>query len=154
MTTLKRCIDLLERNQVSHIHTRHSNAYRARDIATAEHLPASRVAKTVNFCGDKTYGIALLSTDRTVDLEELMGQLGVSRIRLASGSEVVKLAPDSEVGAIPPFGELFDLPVYMDHRLTRDNFIVFSAGTHRDDPHAIKRLSAAREPADPAFLDS
>jgi Ala-tRNA(Pro) deacylase len=36
---------------------------------------------------------------------------------------------------MPPFGVLFDLPVYMDRRLTRDTSIVFSAGTHRDAIH-------------------
>jgi Ala-tRNA(Pro) deacylase len=135
MTTLRRSLDLLDRSEVSYIHTRHPNAYRARDLATAEHLPASRVAKAVVFCADKVYGIALIPADRVVDLEELAWHLGVSRIRLASESEVVRLAPESEVGAMPPFGALSDLPVYMDQRLLRDNFIVFSAGTHRDAIH-------------------
>ncbi len=103
MTTLRQCIDLLDRSNVSYIHTRHANAYRARDLAAAENLPMSRVAKTVVFCADKVYGIALLPADRTVDLEELGWQLGVSQIRLASESEVARLAPESEVGAMPPF---------------------------------------------------
>jgi Ala-tRNA(Pro) deacylase len=135
MTTLRQCIDLLDRNDVSYVHTRHANAYRAQDLARAERLPASRVAKTVVFCADKEYGIALLPADRTINLEELTSLLEVPRIRLASESEVVKLAPESEVGAMPPFCVLFDLPVDMDQRLAPDNFIVFSAGTHRDAIH-------------------
>ena len=104
MTTLRRCIEFLDRNAVHYVHTRHANAYRARELARAEHVPPSAVAKSVVFCADKSYGIALMPADRALDLEELAEHLGVSKIRLATESEVVKLAPDSEVGAIPPFG--------------------------------------------------
>ena len=150
MTMLRRCIDLLDRNKVSYVHTRHTNAFRARELAIAEHLPPSRVAKTVIFCADQVYGIALLPADRAVDLDELAWQLGVSQIRLASESEIAKLAPESEVGAMPPFGMLFDLPVYMDRRLTRDTFIVFSAGTHRDAIHM--KLGDYRRLVNPLIL--
>ena len=135
MTILRRCMELLDGNGVHYSHTRHANAYRARDVAFAEHLPPHRLAKTVIFCADKSYGIALLPADRIVDLEELAEHLGASRIRLATVSEVVKLIPDSEAGAMPPFGVLFDLPVYMDQRLAEEKYIVFSAGTHRDAIH-------------------
>jgi Ala-tRNA(Pro) deacylase len=33
---------------------------------------------------------------------------------------------------MPPFGNLYDMPVYSDESLTRDPEIVFNAGTHRD----------------------
>ena len=33
---------------------------------------------------------------------------------------------------MPPLGNLYDLPVYVDEALTRDEEIVFNAGTHQD----------------------
>ena len=101
--------------------TRHANAYRARELAVAEHVPPSTAAKSVVFCADKSYGIALMPADRELDLEELADHLGVSKIRLATESEVAKLGADSEVGAMPPFGALFNLPVYMDQHWERRN---------------------------------
>lgn len=135
MTTLRRCIEYLNQHHIHYVHTVHANAYRAREVASAEHLPASRLAKTVIFCADGFYAMALLPTDCMIDLEELGTALGVKRIRLATEGEVAKLFPDSEIGAMPPFGNLFNLPVYMDGRLAEEHYIAFSAGTHRDAIH-------------------
>jgi len=135
MTSLRRCIDLLDRHQVHYTHTHHANAYRAREVAAAEHVPAHRLAKTVVFCGDKFYGMAVLPADSMLDLDELTANLGLGRVRLATEGEIVKLFPDSEVGAMPPFGELFNVPVYLDEKLAREEHIVFAAGTHRDAVH-------------------
>ena len=33
---------------------------------------------------------------------------------------------------MPPFGNLYDLPVYVDKALAQDETIVFQAGTHTD----------------------
>jgi len=135
MTSLRRCIDLLDRHQVHYTHTHHANAYRAREVAAAEHVPAHRLAKTVVFCGDKFYGMAVLPADSMLDVDELTANLGLGRVRLASEGEIVKLFPDSEVGAMPPFGELFNLPVYLDEKLAQEKHVVFAAGTHRDAIH-------------------
>ena len=135
MTSLRRCIDLLDRHQVHYTHTHHANAYRAREVAAAEHVPAHRLAKTVVFCGDKFYGMAVLPADSMLDLDELTANLGLGRVRLATEGEIVKLFPDSEVGAMPPFGELFNLPVYLDEKLAQEKHVVFAAGTHRDAIH-------------------
>ena len=71
MTTLKRCIEFLDNNDIPYAHTRHANAYRARDVAAAEHLPACRLAKTVVFSSDDGYGMAVLPADCLLDLEEV-----------------------------------------------------------------------------------
>ena len=62
-------------------------------------------------------------------------KVGLGRVRLATEGEIVKLFPDTEVGAMPPFGELFNLPVYLDEGLAREKHVVFAAGTHRDAIH-------------------
>jgi Ala-tRNA(Pro) deacylase len=36
---------------------------------------------------------------------------------------------------MPPFGNLFGMPVYADHRLAAEDMITFNAGTHRDVVH-------------------
>jgi Ala-tRNA(Pro) deacylase len=40
---------------------------------------------------------------------------------------------------MPPFGNLYDMPVYADESLSRDNEIAFNAGSHRE----LMRLSYA-----------
>jgi len=135
MATLQRCTELLDRKCIPYTHTRHANAYRAREVAAAEHLPPYKLAKTVIFCGDNFYAMAVLPADCMLDLDELAISLGLQRVRLATEGEIVRLFPDGEVGAMPPFGDLFNLPVYLDERLTKEKHIVFNAGTHRDAIH-------------------
>jgi Ala-tRNA(Pro) deacylase len=135
MNTLQRCLDMLERYGIPHVHTRHANAYRALEVAEAEHLPPYMLAKTVIVHGPNGYAMAVLPADCKVDLAELATTLQLEYLRLATEEEVRDRFPASEVGAVPPLGPLFGLPVYMDVRLADEAYIFFNAGTHRDAIH-------------------
>jgi Ala-tRNA(Pro) deacylase len=135
MNTLRRCLDMLDRYGIPHVHTTHGNAYRAREVAEAEHLPAYMLAKTVLVQTPYGYAMAVLPADCKVDLDELAKAISSDPVRLATEEEVRERFPDCEVGAFPPFGPLFRLPVYMDTRLADETFIFFNAGTHRDAIH-------------------
>jgi len=135
MSILRRSLEYLDRNFIDYMHTTHPNAYRAGEVAEAENVSAHKVAKTVIFCGDGCYAMAVLPGDTIIDLDQLAARIGLNRIRLATETEVVKLFPDGEVGAMPPLGNLFNLPVYVDAGLADDQYIVFNAGTHRDAIH-------------------
>jgi Ala-tRNA(Pro) deacylase len=135
MTTLKRCIEFLDSNRIRYAHTRHSIAYTAREVAAAEHLAPHRLAKTVVFLSEKGFGMALVPGDYLVDLEVLRQLLSVNWLRLATEKEIGDLFPECELGAMPPFGNLFDVPVYVDSGVATQEFIAFNAGTHRDVIH-------------------
>ncbi len=51
-------------------------------------------------------------------------------MRLATEEEFKGLFPDCDIGTMPPFGNLYDVPVYIDELLAEDEEIVFDAGTH------------------------
>jgi len=135
MTTLRRCLDMLERYQITYVHTRHPNAYTALEVAQAEHLPPYMLAKTVILHGPHGYTMAVLPADCKIDMKELAANLRVEHLRLATEEEVRERFPDSEVGAMPPFAALFGMPVCMDVRLAEEPYILFNAGTHRDAIH-------------------
>ena len=61
--------------------------------------------------------------------------LQAKKVRLATEGEFSQRFPDCLVGAMPPFGNLYDLPVYVDSGLTEQPEIVFRVGTHR---HTMK----------------
>jgi len=50
---------------------------------------------------------------------------------------------DCEAGAMPPFGNLYDVAVYVDRSLGRNERIVFQAGTHPDHEASRTRTSSA-----------
>jgi Ala-tRNA(Pro) deacylase len=135
MAMLQRLLQYLDDNHVEYTHHTHPTAYTAREVASVEHIPAHRIAKVVVYFTENGYGMAVLPGDSMLDLQSLRTALGVSRLRLATESELADLFPDCELGAMPPFGNLFDLPVFVDGSLTTEETIAFNAGTHRDVVH-------------------
>jgi Ala-tRNA(Pro) deacylase len=53
-------------------------------------------------------------------------------VNLASEEEIATICPGCEVGAMPPFGSLYQIPVYVSQYLKADHNITFNAGTHED----------------------
>ncbi len=135
MPILTKLREFLDQNQTEYTHTVHPLAYTAREVASTEHVPVREMAKTVIFLGEHGYGMAVLTADSVVDLEQLRQDLGLARLRLATEAELSGLFPACELGAMPPFGNLFELPVYVDGRLAGQETITFNAGTHRDVIH-------------------
>ncbi len=135
MTMLRRCLAYLDANGVHYSHSIHPAAYTAREVADAEQMPAHNLAKVVVYYGDNGFGMAVLPADYFLDLDELGRLLGLSQIRLATEPELGTLFPSSELGAMPPFGNLFDIPVFVDSNIAAQPFIAFNAGTHRDVIH-------------------
>ena len=114
--------------QVQH----HAVAYTAQEVAAAEHIPGRMLAKVVMVLGDGKLAMFVLPAPARVDLERVAAVLGVKKARLANEDEFTDRFPGCEIGAMPPFGNLYDLPVYVDKSLAEDETIVFEAGTHTD----------------------
>src|SRR5579883_1121037 len=109
MTMLKRSLSYLRQSGVRYAHSIHPPAERARDVASAERMPAHNLAKTIVYQGDNGFGMAMLPADCVANLKEIQRLLGLTDIRLATESELAELFPECETGAMPPFGNLFDL---------------------------------------------
>jgi Ala-tRNA(Pro) deacylase len=108
----------LDENQIPYSVMIHTKAYTA-------------LAKTVVLRAGEEMILAVLPAPNQVRLDKLAAEVGKS-VRLATEAEFSSLFPDCEPGAMPPFGSLYNLPVYVDESLAADEAIVFDAGTHRD----------------------
>ena len=76
--------------------------------------------------------MAVLPASYHVDFNLLKEITGEGNIRLASEAEFRDMFPDCEVGAMPPFGNLYNMEVYVAIVLTENEEIVFNAGTHTE----------------------
>jgi Ala-tRNA(Pro) deacylase len=132
MSIVRRVKDYLDQNQISYTHCTHRLAYTAQEIAAAQHVPGREMAKTIVVKADTGYFLLVLPSVMKIDLKALRDELPLKHLELASEKEFAALFPDSEVGAMAPFGNLYQLPVYVDKSLTNDEDIVFNAGTHVD----------------------
>jgi Ala-tRNA(Pro) deacylase len=121
----------LDSNAIRYVNVTHSLAYTAQEIASIAHVPGRDLAKTVMVFVDDKLAMAVLPANRHVSLGRLQALTGAKTIRLASEAEFRAAFPDCETGAMPPFGNLYDLPVYVDLSVRHEE-IIFNAGTHRE----------------------
>ena len=110
----------------------HPPAYTAQEIAAEEHISGNRTAKAVVVKADEHFVLCVLPASCKLDFDKLARTFKARHVRLADESEMARLFPDAEVGAEPPFGNLYDLPTFVDVRLVAEEEILFSAGTHRE----------------------
>lgn len=122
----------LEKNGVKFVTISHSRAFTAQEIAASAHVPGKELAKTVMLKVDGELVMAVLPATSQVSVDRLRSAAGAADCELASESDFRNVFPDCEVGAMPPFGNLWDLKVFVDQRLREDEQIAFNAGTHTE----------------------
>jgi Ala-tRNA(Pro) deacylase len=132
MSVPKRILQFLSDNQVAFDSHRHPTAYTAQEVAAAEHIPGRQLAKTVMVSADGKLAMVVVPAPYRIDLKALRGCLQAKEVRLAHEEEFAARFPGMPTGAMPPFGNLWELPVFVDRALEEDEKITFNAGTHED----------------------
>lgn len=124
-------IDFLNQGKVRYEILHHPEAFTAQELSAIEHVKGRHHAKVVMVKANGDRFMTVLPADHRVDLEKLNKAIG-KRTALATEADFKSLFPDCAVGAMPPFGNLYNVPTYVDNSLTEDDYIVFEAGTHTD----------------------
>ncbi len=102
------------------------------ETAKASSVPAEQLAKAVLLDTEDDYLLAVLPSDRRVELSELRSELG-RKPRLASEDEIKSLFSDCDVGAVPPAG--YGLQVTVDDAIEQQPDVYFEAGDHKSLVH-------------------
>ena len=124
--------DYLRENGVPFEVQHHPRAITTQEVAATEHVPGKMLVKVVIVMVDGEMVMLVLPAPYQVDLEKVGKVLEAEEVRLAEEEEFEGTFPDCEVGAMPPYGNLYDLPVYAEKTLAEDETIFFRAGTHTD----------------------
>lgn len=124
--------DYLDSHHVPYTIISHRPSYTAQEIAATTHISGKNIAKTVMIKLDGKMVMAVVPAAYHVNFHMLKEATGAKEIELAREDEFADLFPEFEVGAMPPFGNLFDLNVYVAESLAEDEVIAFNAGTHTD----------------------
>jgi len=127
----KQLIDCLNQNNVQYEILRHPEAVTAQRIAQAEHVKGRHQAKVVMLKSADQHLMVVLPADHQIDLEKVEKTIG-KPVSLGKENDFKSLFPDSAIGAMPPFGNLYDLPTFVDKHLAEQDYLVFEAGTHTD----------------------
>ena len=131
-SALKRIKALLDQEKIPYRLVPHPEAYSALRLAESIHVPGREVAKVVIVRAKEEYGMAVLPAHRDLDLARLANVIGAKSVSLVEERDLEKIFPDCEVGAMPPFGNLYELPVYVDQSLAEEPVIFFPAGSHHE----------------------
>jgi Ala-tRNA(Pro) deacylase len=110
----------------------HAQAFTMQEVAAALHVPGNQVAKVVMVKADDDKVMAVLPAPYRLNIDLLRDLVGAKRARLAKEEEFADLFPDCATGAMPPFGNLYDVPVYADRSMAEEPDMVFRIGTHRE----------------------
>lgn len=129
---VKKLREFLDRYNIKYVTISHSQAFTAQQIAASAHIPGKELAKTVMVKLDGKMAMAVLPASFQVDFDLLKEATGAGRVELAEEEEFKFLFPQCEIGAMPPFGNLYDMDVYVAETLTEDKEIAFNAGSHTE----------------------
>lgn len=129
---VKELKQFLDENNIKYVTVTHSTAYTAQEVAALTHTKGKDFAKTVMVMLDGMLAMTVVPASYQVDMSRLKEGSRANTVALASESEFRTRFPGCETGAMSPFGNLFDMEVFVDESLTKDLEITFNAGSHNE----------------------
>lgn len=129
---IRKLREFLDGHNVRYVVISHSPAYTAQGIAALTHIPGKELAKTVMVKVDGEMTMAVLPASYKIDFDLLKEATGVSEVALATEQEFADMFPECEAGAMPPFGNLYDMKVFVAESLAEGEEIAFNAGSHTE----------------------
>lgn len=124
--------EFLDKLNIHYSSIPHSTAYTAQGIAAVTHISGKELAKTVIVKLDDELVMAVLPASHQVDLDSIKTATNAKMAATASEREFREKFPDCETGAMPPFGNLYNMKVFVEESLTKDVEIAFNAGSHNE----------------------
>ncbi len=80
---------------------------------------------------ERFYVMLVIPGDKKFDKKKTQAILGVKDTSFATEEQVAEITDGIQVGGVPPFGNLFDLEVYVDKKVLENEKIIFNAGDKR-----------------------
>jgi Ala-tRNA(Pro) deacylase len=124
--------DFLDEHGVDYRIHNHERAVTAERLAGAEGVTGWDVAKPVLLSIGGELAMLVLPAPVHVDLAKAADVLGHAQVRLADEDEFASVFADCEPGAEPPFGNLYDVPVFLDEKLRARHDMVCRDGSHTE----------------------
>lgn len=128
----KKLKEFLNDQHVKYTSMAHSPAFTSQEIAASAHVSGYQLAKVVIVKIGGKFAMVVMSANDQINFAKLREALGVPTADLASESEFKDKFYGCEIGAMPPFGNLYDMPVYVSNHLAQERQISFNAESHSE----------------------
>tara|TARA_Y100000310_G_scaffold340847_1_gene438020 strand:- start:401 stop:2611 length:2211 start_codon:yes stop_codon:yes gene_type:complete len=107
----------------------HEPVFTCKQAAKVRGTPLKEGAKALVLKSNKDYIMAVLPGDKEIDIDKLKAVVKVNKLELANPQDV-KMMTGCGIGSVPPFGNLFDMEMYVDKSLKDNKMVDFNAGSH------------------------
>ena len=134
MTIAPKLRHYLDRQRAIYEVIEHPPTRSAAETAAVAHIPPRCMVKAVLLDTPDDHLLAVLSSDRRIDLDDLRTELDETP-RLANEKEIVEIFDDCAPGAVPPLGFGYGVGMIVDDCLAAEPDIFFEAGDHRSLVH-------------------
>ncbi len=130
MTPEEKIIGILEKYEIPYEVFEHEPVYTNPTMAEALNVSeADTVKSLVLLTKEKEMVVLVLPGDKKVDWKKAAAGIGTKKVSFAKPEQVLEKV-GCEVGCVPPFGQLADLPIFMDPELGKKEFVYFNPGIH------------------------
>lgn len=131
----------LDKNKIKYEVIEHRIVYTAHDKAATLHVKPEIVGKTMAVVFDgKNYALGLIPGNKNLDKKKVLsafsayqkkaGERGYKKIDFAKENWMKKTFKGVDIGATPPFGDLYNLPFFIDNSLLKQTKILVNAGKY------------------------
>lgn len=131
ISVLQQIRDLLNEYKIKFNLMNHAPVKTSEEAAAIRGTELKQGAKALIMYADEKPIMIVLAAHRKIDNAKFKTTYKIKDLRMAKPEEV-KEVTNTEIGAVPPFGNLFDIGLYVDTSLGENETIVFNAGTHTD----------------------
>jgi len=125
----KSIVSLLKDRKVEFETLEHTPVFTSEDAAKVRQTTLSQGAKALVMYGNDKPIMLVVSADKKVDMRLFKVNHKIKDLRMATPEEV-QTVTGVAIGAVPPFGNLFEIPLFVDSSLGKNEKIVFNAGSH------------------------
>jgi Ala-tRNA(Pro) deacylase len=132
MLSLNKLKEFLDNSLVAYEVLTHPVAFTAQQLAAVQHVKGKQLAKVVVARSGSEFIMIVLPAPYHVGLQRARAVTARQDLEIAHESEFASLFAGCEPGAMPPFGNLYNVPVWVDESLAQDEEIVFNACTHTE----------------------
>ncbi|KKR79282.1 MAG: Aspartyl-tRNA synthetase [Microgenomates group bacterium GW2011_GWB1_40_9] len=120
---------LLDESHIIYKTYQHEAVFTSQDAAKVRNTNMHQGAKALIMYADGNPIMVVVPGDMKVDTKGFKELYQVRDLRMATSEEVEQVTCVL-IGAVPPFGNIFQIPLYVDQRLRENEEIVFNAGEH------------------------
>jgi Ala-tRNA(Pro) deacylase len=123
-------VSILKKAKITYEVVEHEPVYTNPAMAEALGVSEAETVKSlVLLTKEKQMVVLVLPGDKKVDWKKAAAGIGTKKVSFAKPEAVLEKV-GCEVGCVPPFGQLTQLPIFMDTELTRKDFVYFNPGRH------------------------